>query len=370
MDNDSAITYNFMQSINEVYEVMSSTFPDFKTTCEPTDLTISKLPGWSNKILLVQVSKPYFANKFLIRYFGNVSKVVRKEVERRMFSIICNMGYGLYNYRCTDTYRVEKYLESSQITCIMMKQPKMIVSFAQTLSEFHHNRELRIALAEYCSQKPFVITILEQWGGLLIKEIPNWLPLCKNDKQRDILNEFKLLFTTEFDTYYRKIVEKCSSELVCAHNDIHAGNMLLLPDSKVLLIDYEYMNLNPRAFDLATYASESTCNYAYPLFPFFRTEEEARLNDSEIRSLCQEYLKNVYSTLDMKAVTLEVYVANELEKIIKETQLLIPIVNVFWAIWGILMVNWSVVEDDRFAFAQEKLHLYYRLREKADTFMD
>jgi thiamine kinase-like enzyme len=372
--NRRKLIFNFiiihMQPINEVFEIMCSTFPDFKSNFEPNDLKVSKLSSWSNQILLVQISKPYFTNRFLIRYFGNVSKVVRQEVEKKMFSVICHMGYGLSNYKCTDKYRVEKYLESNQITGLMMRQPKIMLSYAQTLSEFHHNRELRIALAEYCPQKPFALEVLEQWGGLLIKEIPNWLLLCKNDKQRDILNEFKLLFTPEFDAYYRKVVGKCSAELVCSHNDIHAGNMILLPDSKVLLIDYEYMNFNPRAFDLATYASESTCNYACPLFPFFRTEEEARLSDAEIKSLCQEYLKDVYNALSMKAVPVEEYVSSELEKIFRETQLLIPIVNVFWAIWALLMVNWSVVDDDRFAFAQEKLHLYYRLREKADTFMD
>jgi len=280
-----------MQSTHEVYNILSNCFPTFSSTCQPADLSISKCQSWSNKLLLVQTSTQFQPNKILIRFFGNVSKVVEKEKERRMFSEISRLNFGISQYSCTEYYRIEKYLEpTTSLSGLLMKEPKIISYFAQSLCDLHYNEDLNKALAEYSPISAFANKALEKWGGCIIKEVPNWIQQCKTEQQREILNQYKGLLNPEFESYYKKTVSFCSN-LVCSHNDIHAGNLLLLDNAKVILIDFEYMNFNPRALDLGTYASEICCNYGYPVFPLFSHEEEYRLTDAEIEFLCSEYLK-------------------------------------------------------------------------------
>ena len=82
-----------------------------------------------------------------------------------------------------------------------------------------------------------------------------------------MLEEFERVFLFEgAQEYYRGIIPR-ESEIVLAHNDAQENNILtsLSDNTHIILIDFEYTQWNPRAFDLANYFNETMLDNAYPL---------------------------------------------------------------------------------------------------------
>ena len=128
--------------------------------------------------------------------------------------------------------------------------------------------------------------------------------------------------------------DQAGSKTVYCHNDIHAGNFLFDRKNDVLtLIDYEYADYGPRAFDMANMFCEFAgfeCDYArYPT-----------------AGLRREFY-NAYTTEPDEALSLE-----------NEVAAWTPVTHVFWALWAIIQSKFSSIEFDFVGFAAIRMRAF------------
>ena len=129
--------------------------------------------------------------------------------------------------------------------------------------------------------------------------------------------------------------DQAGSRTVYCHNDIHAGNFLFDRKNDVLtLIDYEYADYGPRAFDMANMFCEFAgfeCDYTrYPT-----------------AGLRREFY-NAYSLSEPEeALALE-----------NEVAAWTPVTHVFWALWAIIQSKFSSIDFDFVGFAAIRMRAF------------
>ena len=128
--------------------------------------------------------------------------------------------------------------------------------------------------------------------------------------------------------------DQAGSRTVYCHNDIHAGNFLFDRKNDVLtLIDYEYADYGPRAFDMANMFCEFAgfeCDYTrYPT-----------------AGLRREFY-NAYSMEPEEALALE-----------SEVAAWTPVTHVFWALWAIIQSKFSSIDFDFVGFAAIRMRAF------------
>ena len=79
---------------------------------------------------------------------------------------------------------------------------------------------------------------------------------------------------------------------VFCHNDTYHGNVFLLDDGRVRLLDFEFSCRNHIAFDFANLFAETVMEHGLPEPPHFRIAEP-RFTDDDLASLIGCYLDNV-----------------------------------------------------------------------------
>ena len=135
----------------------------------------------------------------------------------------------------------------------------------------------------------------------------------------------------------RERCDKVNSHTVYCHNDIHAGNFLINRQTDDLtLIDYEYADYGPRAFDMANLFCEFAgfeCNYdQYP-------EHTLR------REFYSSYLGVPSSSADVDSLEEEVAAWT-------------PVTHAFWALWAVIQAKYSSIDFDFLGFADMRMKAF------------
>lgn len=109
--------------------------------------------------------------------------------------------------------------------------------------------------------------VISEWGcnaKIKIKEIMNYYK--EDDQIIAILEDADKTFLFEgYDNFFRSLIPR-ESDKVLAHCDTQSNNILasLENNTNIMLIDYEYVGWQPRAFDLANYINEMLFDSSYP----------------------------------------------------------------------------------------------------------
>jgi thiamine kinase-like enzyme len=95
--------------------------------------------------------------------------------------------------------------------------------------------------------------------------------------------------------YFDGLIPK-ESEIIIGHNDAQENNILLSLENNldIMIIDFEYMGWQPRAYDLANYVNETMCDNSYPLRNGIAFYLENTMTDSEVERLASKYLDRYY----------------------------------------------------------------------------
>lgn len=90
------------------------------------------------------------------------------------------------------------------------------------------------------------------------------------DDIHDFFYSNKETFLATYDELMPKITEENFDELVVfSHNDIQENNFIK-NEQKIVIIDFEYSQLNFRGADLALYLMETSIEYTPNEYPGFR----------------------------------------------------------------------------------------------------
>ena len=144
-----------------------------------------------------------------------------------------------------------------------------MAAFAEKLCHFHHNKKTKEIMLKFVPMTTLYITeTIKEWHP----DVESKMPLLR-EKQKGKPHILKMLDELQetflfpgSQEHFTKLIPT-DSEIVLAHNDAQANNLLasLEDNTNLMLIDYEYTFWNPRAMDLANYFNETTLDNAYPL---------------------------------------------------------------------------------------------------------
>ena len=190
-----------------------------------------------------------------------------------------------------------------------------------------------------CSRANAIWDTLQLWFDLAYG-VANDPSMFKNDSAKRALLDSLKIDATARSLLFEDVRSRCeavNSQTVYCHNDIHAGNFLLdRKTDNLTLIDYEYADFGPRAFDMANLFCEFAgfeCNYDQ--FP------TAALR----REFYAAYLPSDATTTDIDALEAEVAAWT-------------PVTHAFWALWAVIQAKYSAIDFDFLGFAEMRLKVF------------
>ncbi|KAF7684484.1 Ethanolamine kinase 2 [Astathelohania contejeani] len=174
-----------------------------------------------------------------------------------------------------------------------------------------------LTLQQCIDERQKIACLLQKWHGIKKNEQPilwnrmwQWYEIASR-KYSEILKHLSV-------SYFIKELEKivCSTERSTAfcHNDLVFGNIIKNDDNHIIFIDYEYSGVNYTSFDIANHF----CEYAGENNEFSKIP-----NEEYMREWLVEYANN----------------PSEIEKVISEIKIFIPIAHLFWGLWGLCRVE-------------------------------
>ena len=156
------------------------------------------------------------------------------------------------------------------VTPFEMRNELILKSYGQTICDFNHNPPANKWLEEYKPKtKIHIDEIIHEWATNIKSKLPSWREKLGEFPERiKVIDEIdEILLFPGFEDHFSNLVPREPDNIVLAHNDVQANNILtlFLDYEKIKLIDFEYSGWNPRAFDIANYCCEAAFDNSYPL---------------------------------------------------------------------------------------------------------
>ena len=205
-----------------------------------------------------------------------------------------------------------------------MRNDIFIKAYARKICDFHYNEEAKKGFSTTgILEDIYIITSVSKWH----KELEELMPQIR-ESYKSNPHISRILDMFEETYFYKGSLEYFSNllprrDIVLSHNDGQENNILssLYDPQKIMLIDFEYIGMNPRAFDLANYCNETVIDNAYPLRNGIAYYLENFIKDEEQTLLLTEYLKNYYEKFyrgDKSKESENEYIKKEIEILRKE----------------------------------------------------
>eukprot|EP00050_Salpingoeca_kvevrii_P001915 m.183284 g.183284 ORF g.183284 m.183284 type:complete len:412 (+) comp10491_c1_seq5:1036-2271(+) len=147
-------------------------------------------------------------------------------------------------------------------------------------------------------------------------------------------------------------LEKTPHKLRLCHNDLQEGNVLLLPDGSVRIIDYEYLAYCPREFDIGNHFCEWTINNQHKEPPFFAIDSTKFPTREQRAHFVRAYLTAFYGQPPTK---------DRVEQVADAAQRFALASHFLYFLWGILHSD-SGIDFDYFQYSAARYDCYKQLK--------
>lgn len=284
-----------------------------------------------------------------------VCEIVDKDVEATIFQSMSDQGLGPKLYFRNNDYRVESFFEGRALSFWEVRNPTIMQLVAKSFFEFNFNQD---AIDKVLAIKPLNIEKLGVDSGVeWAKTVKERLPRIQSKlKGRTDVGARHILSTIEkmnevflFDGYedFFKLLVPRHGNIVLGHCDTQENNILtsLQDNEKLMLIDYEYGDWNPMAYDIANYFNEFCCDNVAPHGVFdcgIQYYEKNFPTRPEREIFAKEYLGHFYKRIENVDATeedIEKYCSLNLEPFMKEIEQCLMLNNFYWCVWGIMMLK-------------------------------
>lgn len=145
-------------------------------------------------------------------------------------------------------------------------------------------------------------------------------------------------------------------DLVVSHCDAQENNILLPKHdlTKCTLIDFEYIALSCQEWDLANHFNEMIWDNCHDESPWVKIYKNNFPSISEIRDAVSFYLGLKYEhkleDQEKDTVSKEEYVTEHIQQTLTNLFKCMILNNIYWGVWGILMLKDEDVNKDVFNF--------------------
>ena len=213
---------------------------------------------------------------------GKENAILDFATERSTFLLLGEAEVATHCYQYDDIHRLEAFYQGRTITAEEVFDPEIQRKIADQLFRMHQLKP------EGLPSQSFFELLHGQWG----------------DMARSVLGEHRgefplneQLLCADLEQLYEE--ETLAKVLRClpdrppvfCHNDTYHGNIMLLDDGSIKLLDFEFSCLNHIAFDFANLFAETVMEHGFDDPPHFRIAEP-RFGASDIRRLIGYYLDN------------------------------------------------------------------------------
>ena len=283
----------------------------------------------------------------VVRVFGKGTDrfITHRKVQGETSHVLNEHGFGAKVLGVFKNGLVEEFIEADSVAPedlasggallrrVASQMRRLHKEVAPDLTPRIFRREMKV------SRQHAIWDTLHLWFDLAygVANDPNMFN--SDPHKRAVLNELKIDDEARrllFDVV-RGRCDVVDSQTVYCHNDIHAGNFLLNKQTDNLtLIDYEYADYGPRAFDMANLFCEFAgfeCNYDQ--FPTAKLRREFYV----------AYLPTSASGADIDGLEAEVAAWT-------------PVTHVFWALWAVIQAKYSVIDFDFLGFAAMRMKVF------------
>ncbi|KAI5172352.1 choline/ethanolamine kinase [Nematocida sp. LUAm3] len=258
--------------------------------CSEKELTCEREPlGYTNAVYRV-VHKE---KKYLYKEYQAAKEKQDNELKWQRFFKFPDVLIDL------PEYRIDKYIDHQRMNKKLLMQKKVLGTLARRVALFHS-----IVPPESMSY-----TFL----ALIEKSREKTCKLIKSKRFQDICMRIEKHVQKSFnEAMFPQTLSLC-------HNDLQMGNILLLPDKSVELIDFEHVSLNYPCADISNFFNEIETNYQKKGCPIESTSFFRQGLDTYFIS---EYLKErewEYAEKDF----------------LEEIRRMRPIYHYYWFLWGV-----------------------------------
>ncbi|WP_381415109.1 phosphotransferase [Spiroplasma endosymbiont of Anurida maritima] len=189
--------------------------------------------GLTNKILIDTKNNLFIKESINnnIKFLFKKNQEIFWNISKNDFKTLRPVAFSLKNDSYWEKYTLEKDIKNLYEVKITKKIIEDVFWEINKLHKIKTNGKISIFNPK-------------EYLNIFIKEI-------SNDKQYSIINEMVK------NINWQKLEDSQKSEnLVISHNDLNRNNIVLL-NSKIMIIDFEFVTINSKYFDIASFMSES-----------------------------------------------------------------------------------------------------------------
>jgi len=248
---------------------------------------------------------------------GKNNAILDFETERDVFLFLGEHDIAADCLHYDRACRIEEFYDGRTLARQDLKESRVLKGIATELHRFHGLEP------DGLPDETFFELLHRKWAPLARRVLEEDRHLFLPDEQLmcDDLLEILSEETAE-------MVQRClpSSALAFCHNDTYHGNVMLLADREIKLLDFEFSCLNHPAFDFANLFAETVMRHGHPDPPHFSIAEP-EYTRQDIETLVGHYLDCAQLAGDERA--------DELTRLAGETEDLILLSDYMYAMAAI-----------------------------------
>ncbi|CAD7699781.1 unnamed protein product [Ostreobium quekettii] len=307
------------------------------------DLEVTEVSGGVTNVLLkVEAPQSSGLSPVVVRVFGNnTEKFIDRGTEAKCIKALAPLGFGAQVLAEFSNGRIEAFLDCHTLEPEELAHPVLSARIACKLHEFH-STEVDIP------RVPQLFPLVRKFIS-----VANSISFTKAEDQKRFEGLHLDRIAAELDELEQMCVDS-RSPVVFTHNDLLAGNILLLRDpgsggfdnekGTMTFIDFEYGCYSFRGFDFGNHFNE---------YAGFECDWSRYPNHDQQRRFVAAYLQHGTEVPPTD---------EEVERLVAEADLFSLASHIFWGVWAILQAGFSPIDFDYLEYSQNRLGEYYRRR--------
>jgi thiamine kinase-like enzyme len=214
------------------------------------------------------------------RLEGKENAILDFDAERETFLFLGEHGIAARCLHYDDVCRIEEFYEGRTLKPVDLNDSNVLKRVAAELFRFHRLEPAGLP------DRTFFELLHDKWGKLARRVLEDQRHLFPPEEQQ-MCDELSEIFTEETALKVQRCLPK--SPLAFCHNDTYHGNVMMLTDGRIKLLDFEFSCLNHPAFDFANLFAETVMEHGQLDSPYFSIAEPSYTLDN-IAMLVGHYL--------------------------------------------------------------------------------
>lgn len=297
--------------------------------------------GFSSFTIGVRARQPVDPPAVLYRELaGKQNAILDFETERSVFLRLGEEGIAARCLHYDEHFRIETFYRGRTLTADDVFDPGLQRGIADELHRFHQLDPRGLPDAT------FFELLTEKWGPLARASLAEGRRTLPADEQEMCVGLEEIWSADTTAKVLRCLPE---SPPVFCHNDTYHGNVFLLEDGSVRLLDFEFACRNHVAFDFANLFAETVMEHGLEEPPHFRIAAP-RFTETDLRSFIGFYLDNA----DLDPTQRE----EELSRLVAETGRAVMLSDYMYAMAALPLALEPIQRIRFIPYAHQRFHRF------------